>query len=80
MTFEVLVEFSGLGFRIMPWNLLERKSLPAALMFLSILLPFSVMAWFLAGCAELSHLGHQCLSPLNISVVIVTSEPRVCLR
>lgn len=79
LTFEVLFEFSRLGFRFVPWNLLERKSLPVTLMFLSILLPFSVVACFLAGCAEPSHLCHQFV-PSHITVVIVTSEPRVCLR
>lgn len=41
----------------------EGKGCQGALMFISILLPFSVVAWFLADCAQPSHLPHQCSSP-----------------
>lgn len=38
----------------------EGKVYQGALMFMTILLPFSVVAWFLADCAQPSHLSHQC--------------------
>lgn len=34
-----------------------------ALMFVSILLPFSVMSWFLADCAQPAHQSHQWSPP-----------------
>lgn len=46
----------------------EGKACQGALMLMSILLPFGVMAWFLADCAQPSHLSHQCSSPARHSV------------